>query len=275
MEKKIYIIFLVLFCVFETYSQNNYQDTLKLEVIYVYKYQKNKTDTTSVQMENMVLKISNSFSYYISLNKLKIREMSKAYRNSNSMPTNLNTIARTKIHHTVLKDYNKKQTVICDVFGLNSFSYTENTNDYKWNLHPEKKDILGYSCKKATTTFAGRDYVAWYTTDIPIPDGPYKFKGLPGLILFIHDTNNHYSFEANSILQAQTIFNAKGLIYKNIATTKEDFFSVKKRFKEKPSSMMNAGGLQFPKELLDKADRIAKERMKYENNPLELNENDE
>jgi GLPGLI family protein len=31
---------------------------------------------------------------------------------------------------------------------------------------------------KATTEFAGRTYVAWYTTEISIADGPYKFYGL-------------------------------------------------------------------------------------------------
>ena len=48
--------------------------------------------------------------------------------------------------------------------------------------------IKTYTCKKATTHFRGRDYIAWFTTDIPIVAGPWKFNGLPGLVIDIEDT---------------------------------------------------------------------------------------
>lgn len=41
-----------------------------------------------------------------------------------------------------------------------------------WKLYDEETEILGYKCKKATTSFAGRDYIAWYSTEISISDGP-------------------------------------------------------------------------------------------------------
>ena len=54
----------------------------------------------------------------------------------------------------------------------------------KWNLkHKETKKIGKYLCKKATAVFRGTDVEAYYTTEIPISAGPFKFKGLPGLIL--------------------------------------------------------------------------------------------
>ncbi|MFC0427989.1 GLPGLI family protein [Chryseobacterium scophthalmum] len=54
----------------------------------------------------------------------------------------------------------------------------------KWNLkHKETKKIGKYICKKATAVFRGTDIEAYYTTEIPVSVGPYKFKGLPGLIL--------------------------------------------------------------------------------------------
>ncbi len=55
--------------------------------------------------------------------------------------------------------------------------------------------IQGYRCTKATTRFEGRNYVAWFTPDIPIADGPYKFSGLPGLIVKISDTKGEHHFE--------------------------------------------------------------------------------
>lgn len=52
-----------------------------------------------------------------------------------------------------------------------------------WQLLPEKKNILGFNCQLARGYFKGAEYLAWFTTDIPFMDGPWKFNGLPGLIL--------------------------------------------------------------------------------------------
>ncbi|MFP3835658.1 GLPGLI family protein, partial [Chryseobacterium sp. SIMBA_028] len=56
-----------------------------------------------------------------------------------------------------------------------------------WKLIDETKIINTITCKKAEVTFKGRNWTAWYSTDIPFPYGPYKFSGLPGLIIKITD----------------------------------------------------------------------------------------
>jgi GLPGLI family protein len=57
----------------------------------------------------------------------------------------------------------------------------------KWEILQEKSVYEGYNVQKASTVFAGRKWTAWFTNEIPISDGPYKFSGLPGLILKISD----------------------------------------------------------------------------------------
>ena len=53
-----------------------------------------------------------------------------------------------------------------------------------WNVVMDSvKTILGYVCHLATTHFRGRDWNVWFTLDIPLPLGPIKLGGLPGLIL--------------------------------------------------------------------------------------------
>lgn len=59
--------------------------------------------------------------------------------------------------------------------------------------------ILGYDTQKAVCEFGGRKWTAWFTREIPIMDGPYKFSGLPGLILKIQDSEENYLFEIKSI----------------------------------------------------------------------------
>lgn len=61
-----------------------------------------------------------------------------------------------------------------------------------------KSDVL-YTCVKATAKFRGRTYEAWFASDIPIFNGPWKFGGLPGLILSLTDSKNEYHFECIGI----------------------------------------------------------------------------
>lgn len=67
----------------------------------------------------------------------------------------------------------------------------DTTIDFKWKLYKtDSKLIAGYKCFKAGLRWRGRDYTAYYTPEIPTSFGPYKFKGLPGLILSIQSTSH-------------------------------------------------------------------------------------
>lgn len=67
---------------------------------------------------------------------------------------------------------------------------------HQWQMIEETDAILGYVCQKACLTYAGRDYTAWFTTEIPINDGPWKFWGLPGLILKVVDKEEQFEWVA-------------------------------------------------------------------------------
>ncbi|MDO5615145.1 MAG: GLPGLI family protein [Cruoricaptor ignavus] len=69
------------------------------------------------------------------------------------------------------------------------------TPNFNWNILSEKEKIGEYNTQKATTDFGGRKWTAWFSTDIPLQDGPYKFYGLPGLIVKIKDDGNNYTWE--------------------------------------------------------------------------------
>lgn len=79
------------------------------------------------------------------------------------------------------------------------YRYSEPVPTMKWTLSQETQIICEHRCQKATCHWRGRDFVAWFTTDIPIRRGPWKFGGLPGLILKLYDTELLYTFEAIGI----------------------------------------------------------------------------
>ena len=77
--------------------------------------------------------------------------------------------------------------------------YEEKWSGQEWTLEEDTASFLGHSCQKATCRWRGRDYVAWFAPDIPIRRGPWKFGGLPGLIMKINDVDSLYVFEAVAI----------------------------------------------------------------------------
>lgn len=79
------------------------------------------------------------------------------------------------------------------------YRYSEPFPSMKWTLSPETATICEHKCQKATCHWRGRDFVAWFTTEIPVRRGPWKFGGLPGLILKVYDTDKLYTFEAIGI----------------------------------------------------------------------------
>ena len=77
---------------------------------------------------------------------------------------------------------------------INKYHYTEPIPQLQWTMARGDSTVLGYTCHKATTRFRGRDYIAWYTEEIPFPYGPFKFGGLPGLITCIYDTQREHIY---------------------------------------------------------------------------------
>lgn len=89
-----------------------------------------------------------------------------------------------------------------------------------WKLTNEKKMISGMECFKATTTFRGIQWEAWYTTTIPYSFGPWKLHGLPGLIIQANDVNKRYNYNAVKIEFKKNVISNKKLtelVSENIA----------------------------------------------------------
>jgi GLPGLI family protein len=95
------------------------------------------------------------------------------------------------------------------------YLYSETIPVQNWNIEDDTLTIAAYSCQKATCRFRGRDYIAWFASDIPINNGPWKFGGLPGLILKVYDKDNQYIFECIKIENFREKYPIKMYNYEN------------------------------------------------------------
>lgn len=83
---------------------------------------------------------------------------------------------------------------IANGFTPMNIGYNEDLK-FTWKIEKDKQKIGTYNTQKATTEYGGRKWIAWFTTELPFQDGPYKFYGLPGLIVKIEDDGKNYSWE--------------------------------------------------------------------------------
>lgn len=94
---------------------------------------------------------------------------------------------------------NSKEVIYNEPDYSKQYIVKDDAINFKWKIYPEKRNIGNYECTKATTEFRGRKYTAWFTNKIPVDYGPWKFHGLPGLILEIYDEEEVIAMYATAI----------------------------------------------------------------------------
>jgi GLPGLI family protein len=125
--------------------------------------------------------------------------------------------------------------------------YEEELPVFNWEIQTDTLSVMTYQCQKATCRFRGRDFVAWFTPDIPISNGPWKFGGLPGLILKISDTGGVCDFECIKIEQLKHKFPIKKHNEYNTKYKKKDRETILKFQKEIHENYIKLAGLKlFP-----------------------------
>lgn len=116
-----------------------------------------------------------------------------------------------------------------------NFKYEE-TNNISWKLSNEFKTIGKYKCQKAVTKKYGRTWIAWFTKDIPFPYGPYKFNGLPGLILEVSDENADYVFSMYNFRKRKYYCKSANMMAKASLVNKSKIFDYQRKEIADPNS---------------------------------------
>ena len=162
-------------------------------------------------------------------------------KNNIPFPADLKLSASTILKHkkgsSTFNEYDLLESTVLDL-------QTEDTQT--WILTSEKKQLDNLTLQKATTTWGGRNWMAWFAKEIPFQEGPYKFHGLPGLIIEVSDDQNNYKF---SLVKSENIkeFTENPMIEYaqeiSVPVTWEKYKATKLKFYESPVGFMkNANG---------------------------------
>lgn len=159
----------------------------------------------------------------------------------NNLPIEFKTmpsLTNITIHKNGSSNYDEYELLEYDMVKLSS------ENKQNWKLLNDKKQIDQYNVQKAETFWGGRKWTAWFTTEIPFQEGPYKFSGLPGMILELKDDQNNYSFKVIrsyklDIVQNKDMF---GIFLKNAAPVSlQKYYKIKLSHYQDPLSFLKNG----------------------------------
>lgn len=110
----------------------------------------------------------------------------------------------TFFNYFITKNISEKKMYYYERIAGKQIYYLED-RPLKWEIRNTYEKQNGYSTQKAVVYFGGRTWTAWFTKDIPVNDGPYKFSGLPGLIVKLEDDKGDYKFD---LVTKMVLYNA-------------------------------------------------------------------
>ena len=241
-------------------------DQVKIIATYSLHYMEDSTNQAHIRNSDMLLLLGSNVSKFESkalymsdtiIRKLMTQEQVQQHFMNPQSP-------HPSVTYQIFKNYPNGKLTFTETIPGTNFKYEEPLDIFNWKLTQETSTICGYKAKKATCDFGGRSWVAWFAPELPYSDGPYKFNGLPGLIVKIADTRNQYVFELLSIGKPAKSLPVDFLDDAYMVTTKQGFFKAQDDFRADIVNRAKAAGAT------NQMQQIAAKNMSQRNNPIEL-----
>lgn len=140
----------------------------------------------------------------------------------------------------IYKNYPEGEMTVTDGLSLQDYVYEDDLHSQDWEIMDSLKVILDYQCQKAICYFRGREWTAWFSPDIPVSDGPWKFSGLPGLIMEAYDNGKQYHFNIIGLEKTE-----EPIFFSERRTSKGKFREVDRRelLKAEMSQLTNSSSI--------------------------------
>ena len=273
---KLKLLLLLIFFSFKISAQEILKGKYNYKATYQLEYQEDSTDQSSIKSETVVLYLGEGHSRYSSLGKAVKDSLEANLDPSNKSMVEFYRIRsltpHTNFDYKIFKNYHRNNLILVETIFKDQLKYQQDLKTIDWEIQQETKEVLGHKVQKATGSFAGRNYVAWFAPQLPFSDGPYKFDGLPGLIMEISDLQDHYYFSLTAFEKLENpvekLLNLDD--YKEVSQQQLD--QVRKDYKRDPLSIMENGGVTIKWKDGQEAEAKRKFTKKYKkrNNPIEL-----
>ncbi|MEO2081070.1 MULTISPECIES: GLPGLI family protein [Leeuwenhoekiella] len=201
-----FVIFIGIFL--SILAQVNGQETTVLNVVYEFKHIRNLANPESPYVADMVLSLAKNTSRYTTLYVYNNNKPAAAAQQEQLQSTASSSSATTVVgglgllvnnggvflREETLKDLKEQALTQYTFLGNKTYLLNSKIPKINWKITKDKKELGDYSCQKAVGDYAGRTYEAWFTTDLPFQNGPWKLGGLPGLILEARDLKEEVQF---------------------------------------------------------------------------------
>lgn len=193
--KKKYLILIFSLISIDFYSQQKMDVENMAQYKLTFRDSKKKNEEPRINTFVLLFNTKESFFKNTSLYVKDSLEKSGKIRVTGDVQKDYETLGKyvPDLPFTIYKKENQI-TFANEITFAGEFKYSE-TVTFNWKISKETNIINGVKCIKATTTKWGRNWVAFYSPSHPMPFGPYKFYGLPGLIFKVADDKNDYVFE--------------------------------------------------------------------------------
>ena len=140
------------------------------------------------------------------------------------------------VSEQIYKDRRNGNIIMLNTVGFEKYKGTDPVGTLNWTIESDTAVFLDYPCQKASLQFRGRKYEAWFASQIPINDGPWKFFGLPGLILKVKDTNGMFDIECIGLENMDTPYTIEIPEHKYFECNRKDYNKV---MSKRSSQMIN------------------------------------
>jgi len=216
--------------------------------IYEYKFIPDSTNAADVKTEMMFLDTSKEGSKYYSYtvfnsdSAMKV-DLEKQLAATGSINVR-SDMQKGVIRYSVTKTYPDYKIFLHRKLGMDAYNISDDRKIY-WKISSEKQKIGEWNAQKAEADFAGRHWIAWFSPEIPIQDGPYKFSGLPGLIVKMEDKTGLHKMELKGIKNITGQLDINVFEAREIAINSKQFQKVLKEYENDPMKgvkQMQMGG---------------------------------
>ena len=273
---KLKLLFILLTISFNLKSQNQ-------RFLYEYKSVSDSLNPENIESEIMALDVTDKFSKFYSYDNFKFDSISKSNVDKGISDSNLK-IKKSKNLSIVIKEYPEFSVLMISRIGQIKYNVKDG-RILKWKISPENDVFGNFKIQKAESEFAGRKWTAWFTTEIPIQEGPYKFRGLPGLILKIYDSTNSHIFTLAGIQKLKKVSSKDDNFVFDFGTnqnlTQEKYKQIFNEFRNDPNKSIRQtlsemdevndnGKVVNKNDYLREREKRLKEEIKKSNNLLEL-----